>query len=265
MKAKPVTSKGIALRTLARWHRSLGLAAAVFVLMLIVTGVLINHAAGLSLEKRYAESTWLLNIYGIEPPPVNESFRANDRWVTRVDKHVYLDVNSVAFTEEPLIGVMQQDQTIVLATSHHLLLLDSEGKLLDKLGREHGAPTPFTRLGSSGGSIAVQARDASYYVDLNNLHWAKQRPQSVRWSEPEALPAAMQAQIGDQARRHMLSWDRAIRDLHSGRVLGSWGVWLMDAIAFVFLLLTVSGVWLWWRARQEFGNKESTRPKQPKT
>lgn len=264
MKTKPAASNGIALRTLARWHRSLGLAGALFVLLLTMTGVLINHGTRFSLEKRYVESTWFLDVYGIDPPPVNESFRAKDRWVTRVDKQVYLDARSVAFTEEPLIGVLQQDQTIVLATSKYLLLLDLQGNLLDKLGREHGAPAPFARLGKSGGSVAVLANDTLYHIDLNSLSWTKQRTQSVRWSEPETLPAAMQTQIGDQARRRMLSWDRAVRELHSGRILGSWGVWLMDVIAFVFLLLTVSGIWVWWRARREFGGKESTRrPKHP--
>lgn len=259
-----MASKGIGLRTLARWHRSLGLSAAVFVLMLAVSGVVINHTADLSLEKRYIDSPWVLNVYGITSAPLNESFRANDRWITRLDKQVYLDARSVAFIEEPLIGALQQDQTIVLATSNHLLLLDLQGNLLDKLRREHGMPTPLTRLGRIGGKIAVQAQDVIYSLDLNNLRWTKQRVQSVRWSEPEVLPTALHEQIGDQARRRMLSWDRAVRDLHSGRVLGSWGVWIMDGIAFVFLLLTVSGIWVWWRARQEFGSKESTRSRHPK-
>lgn len=258
MKAKPVASK--LLRVLARWHRSLGLAGAVFLLILVMTGVLINHSTAFTLEKHYVQSSWLLNIYGVEPPSINEVFRANDRWITRVDKHIYLDTRSVAFTEEPLLGALQQDQTIVLATSNHLLLLDLQGKLLDKLGREHGTPTPLNRLGRSGDRIAVQAHDARYQINLESLRWTKQRMQSVRWSEPEALPATLQVQIGDQARRRMLSWERAIRDIHSGRVLGSWGVWLLDIIAFVFLLLTLSGIWVWWRARQEFGGKNVTRP-----
>ena len=256
MKTKPATSKGIALRTLARWHRSLGLGGALFVLLLVVTGVLINHSVNFTLEKRYIDSSWLLDVYGVERPPVNESFRANDRWISRVGKHVYLDARSVTFTDEPMLGALQQDQTIVLATSNHLLLLDPQGNVLDKLGREHGVPTPLARLGTSGGSIAVQTQDTRYHVDLNTLRWTKQRAQPVRWSEAEELPAAMQEQVGDQARLRVLSWDRAIRDLHSGRVLGNWGVWFMDVVAFVFLLLTISGIWVWWRARQEFGSKK---------
>ena len=255
MKTKQVPA-GIALRTLARWHRSLGLGGAIFVFMLVITGILINHSTSFTFEKRYIDSPWLLNIFGVEQPPVNESFRANDRWVTRVDKQVYLDSRSVTFTDEPLLGALQQEQTLVLATSNHLLLLDPQGNLLDKLGREHGVPTPLARIGIGSDSIAVQAQDTRYRVDLNALRWTKQRIQPVRWSEAEELPIAMQEQIGDQARRRVLSWDRAIRDLHSGRVLGSWGVWIMDIIAFVILLLTVSGIWVWWRARQEFGTKK---------
>lgn len=266
MKNKPASNKAIALRTLARWHRSLGLAGALFVLLLAVTGILINHSASITLEKRYIDSPWFLDVYGIEPPVVNESFRVHDRWISRVDKQIYLDDRPIAFTEDSILGALQQDQTIVLATSKRLLLLDFQGNLWDSLGREHGVPTPLSRLGSSGGSVAVQAGDVRYHVDLNSLRWTKQAKQSVHWSQAEALPSAVQTQIGAQARRRMLSLDRVVRDLHSGRILGSWGVWLMDVIAFVFLLLTASGIWVWWRARQEFGGKAaSRRPKHPKT
>jgi uncharacterized iron-regulated membrane protein len=44
-----------------------------------------------------------------------------------------------------------------------------------------------------------------------------------------------------------LSAERVMLDLHSGRILGRAGVYLVDAAAIVFLLLAVSGTWLWAR------------------
>jgi uncharacterized iron-regulated membrane protein len=46
-----------------------------------------------------------------------------------------------------------------------------------------------------------------------------------------------------------LSLERVLLDLHSGRILGEAGVWLVDAAALLFLLLAGSGVWLWGRRR----------------
>ena len=261
MKTKPPATKRVVLRTLARWHRSLGLSGALFVLLLAMSGVLINHSSGLRLEKRYIESAWLLDLYGIEPPAVNEAFHLDDRWISRIDKQIYVNDRQAAYTDEPLIGALRQDQMLVVATSQRLLLLDLEGNLLDSLGREHGVPEALSRLGSSGGRLTVQAHGVRYSVDLNNLRWTKASKQSVHWSEPEALPVAMRTQIGTLARRHMLSLDQVVRDLHSGRILGSWGAWMMDAIALVFLALTVTGIWMWRRAKQEFGGKQGKRPK----
>jgi len=38
-------------------------------------------------------------------------------------------------------------------------------------------------------------------------------------------------------------------DLHSGRVLGASGIYLMDLAAVAMLLLAASGAWLWFQRR----------------
>ena len=46
-----------------------------------------------------------------------------------------------------------------------------------------------------------------------------------------------------------LTLERLILDVHAGRALGGWGVWLVDLSAVGLMWLTVSG-YLAWRARQ---------------
>ncbi len=38
-------------------------------------------------------------------------------------------------------------------------------------------------------------------------------------------------------------------DLHNGRIFGGFGVFLIDAAAVLFLILAVTGVWMWARSR----------------
>jgi len=47
------------------WHRYLGLASALFVIILSITGILLNHTESLRLDERPVAQRWLLNIYGI--------------------------------------------------------------------------------------------------------------------------------------------------------------------------------------------------------
>ena len=47
----------------------------------------------------------------------------------------------------------------------------------------------------------------------------------------------------------LISWERLLLDIHSGRVLGSLGVVLVDLMALLFMLMAASGVWIWSRRR----------------
>ena len=47
-----------------RWHRRLGLLAALFVLVVAVTGIVLNHTSGLALDRRFVDWSWLNAVYG---------------------------------------------------------------------------------------------------------------------------------------------------------------------------------------------------------
>lgn len=51
-------------------------------------------------------------------------------------------------------------------------------------------------------------------------------------------------------RGRILPWERVILDLHSGRIFGPWGPWLMDAAAILLLFLAGSGVSIWWKRQR---------------
>ncbi|HKB63766.1 MAG TPA: hypothetical protein VKD03_12915, partial [Burkholderiales bacterium] len=77
------------LRLLRRWHARVGFSAMLFFLILAVTGLILNHGAGLGLDGRYVHAGWLARWYGIQSEPPREAFRsghhvlvaANGRWL----------------------------------------------------------------------------------------------------------------------------------------------------------------------------------------
>jgi hypothetical protein len=61
---------------------------------------------------------------------------------------------------------------------------------------------------------------------------------------PGQLPPSLRAVL--PGRDAWLSWERVLLDLHSGRLGGRLGVWLMDFAGLMLCLLGLSGVTMWW-------------------
>jgi hypothetical protein len=65
---------------------------------------------------------------------------------------------------------------------------------------------------------------------------------------PDTLPADIRAQI--PAPERWLSWERLLLDLHSGRLFGQAGVWIVDAVGVLLITLASSGTLMWWFHRR---------------
>jgi len=44
-----------------------------------------------------------------------------------------------------------------------------------------------------------------------------------------------------------ISWERLLLDLHAGRFLGPLAAWFSDIMASLIIILSLSGIWLWWK------------------
>ena len=72
-------SRAKLLRSLYIWHRYMGLAAALFVIVLAVTGLALNHTQELGLDSNYVKSGALLNWYGVQAPENITSYPVDNR------------------------------------------------------------------------------------------------------------------------------------------------------------------------------------------
>lgn len=250
------------LRTLANWHRVLGLASAALVIVLAVTGVLLHHASRFGLDRQPVQSSPWLDWYDITPPAELRSYPVGEHRLSQLGNRIYFDARELLTTEDTLKGAVRAAEIIVLAGREHLWLLDARGALLETLGPEHGLPRDITHIGTRGTQLALDTGQGKYLADLEALRWTRTAVAVNHWAQTQMPPQGLRSEIEQAWRARALTVERVLRDVHSGRILGTAGALIMDAAALMLLVLSVTGVWVWWRARQEFGPDRRQRGRQ---
>lgn len=243
-----------------RVHRVLGLTSAVFVLMLAVTGLALNHTGWLGLDRQHVAGDWLLDWYGIEPPPGITAFAVGDRHVARMGRRVWLDGEPVLEDAGALRGAVRSGRFLVVALDDDLALLTADGRLVERIDAGAGAPRGIRRLGTAeDGGVIVEAEAGRFRADPTLAGWQPTRV-TADWSQPVTLSAEAKRRLAEGWRGRGLSLERVLLDLHSGRILGRFGVWLMDGMALVFVALAVTGIWVWFRRRSAQRRNSQGRP-----
>ncbi len=237
----------IKLRSMYQWHRYLGVTAALFVILLTLTGLLLNHTDRFELDQRYVESDWLLDHYGITAPATVPSYPAGTHWLSQWEDRLFLDAFDLGKQRGRLLGATLYQGMIVAALDNSLLLLTPQGELIDTLGATTGLPDGIHAIGITGTQqLAVKTNGGVYLSDAELLKWqAVPAGSATLWSKAETLPPRLHRTLLRLYRGKGLSMERIILDLHSGRILGDKGVLIMDAAALLLLFLALSGAWLW--------------------
>lgn len=235
-------------RRLRAWHRFFGIAASLFVLILAVTGLLLNHTERLQLDQRFVRADVLLSWYGIEVPHPPVSYQAGAHWISQIGERLYFDAREVAQLQAGMIGAATFSGGIVVALPGRLLLLNDSGQLIEALGQEHGVPVTI-RAVAGGDGLVLDTTQGMFKADDALSNWRRAGTGRYRWSRIANAPPGVQAEVIERYRGEGLSWERVVRDLHSGHLLGRWGFMVMDGAAMVLLLLAGSGLWLWVRGR----------------
>ena len=248
--------------TLFRWHRRLGVAVSIFVLLLAITGLALNHTAELGLGHRYLWNSWSEALYGVSLPIPVQFALDNGQRVTFVDSgngqgSYFLDDALMGECTGPLKGALTTSSGIVLLCTQQLVWLTSDGQLIDTVDDMFGLPPNADRIGlateGSDERIFVKAGDGTFSVDLISTTWQADPDGQTEVGWSSALETGIQLSDSIQARRAEdgIPWERLILDLHAGRFLGSIGPYVMDLAALIFMCLAVSGVWMWSRPKRK--------------
>ncbi len=248
------------LRSMYIWHRYIGVSAALLVIILAVSGLMLNHTDKLQLDSHYVSNNWLLNQYGIHAPTDIRSYSLQNHWLSQWGERLFLDQTEIGETPEKLLGALFYRDMLVMALESEVWLLTPKGELIEKLGGNEGIPAGMSAIGiTDDGQVAVMAAHGVYSADRDLVIWQDSPEAITVWVDSENLPADLYQHLLQKYRGYGLSLERVVLDLHSGRIFGQYGIYIMDAAAVLMLFLAFSGSWIWgirWiRKRQRRGTK----------
>lgn len=238
------------MRWTTRLHYLIGLLAATFVLILAVTGLLLNHTDAVGLHAAPVGSSTLRAWYGIEAPEAEAGFEVNGVHVTSLGDDLYLDATRAARAPGELIGAVVQGKALVVGFPEHVILLTLDGRLIEGLP----LPTAAVRIGRNhAGRAVIDTAGGVLQANLELTEWETAPSIGVAWSIPRPLPGDLAAKISADQLEHTLNWERVLLDLHSGRIFGGNGEIVMDLAALSLLILSASGVWSFYRRQRSNG------------
>lgn len=247
-----MTRKQRKVSVLRRNHRTIGVVAAVFVIFMVISGLLLNHSNDLGLDKRHVSRPLVLDWYGLGGPEQIYSFVVGDEWLSIAGSQIYLNDRNAATLASGVGAVLSGDMLIV-AGYEELLLLSRAGDLIERQAwnqSKNGAIESIGLINDSG--VVVRTTKALWVADAQLLNWQsyEELEEIPVWSIAVNTPPALQQGIENKYRGDGLSLERLLLDLHSGRVFGTIGIVVYDLLALALGFLAVSGLILWVRGRR---------------
>lgn len=233
------------------WHKRAGLFAAVLVVILAITGIVLNHTEELQLDESYVDSSLLLGWYGIEPKGEVVSYKTGNHTISVLDGHVFFNSYPITTSTQAFHGAVWAEQLIVLAFDTELILLTHDGEIVERMPTGQSF-TNIQRIGIKYKRPVIETSDPLYYMaDEHILDWDVIINEDIAWAKKIRLSDSKMTVLMDSFRGRGLTLERVLLDLHSGRIFGEYGVYLMDAAAVALLWLSGSGFWVWWGFRQK--------------
>lgn len=232
-----------------RWHRRIGVVLALLIIIVSVTGIFLNHAHELTLDRQPVQIRLLLSFYGVErPTPVN--FALDDNWVSGNDNQLYLNATPWQHCAGALTGALSVADGWLVTCERELLLTTTSGELIERIGANFGLPLPVTALGYCGAQPCLLSQQQHFVIDTTQLSWQKITSDKFSQTLPANLPADVMDKLAPHLWRNDITWERVLLDLHSGRLFGL-GPWLADILALLLIALAISGLVVWWSGKRK--------------
>lgn len=249
-------SKSKFKRLFVKWHRGVGICSALFVVLLSLTGIALNHSDSMALGKRQI-APWLSRLsYGVEPEPVYRAeFELGSKSFSLFAKSglVYLQESPLLECER-FLGVSALGDNYIVACEERLIWLNADHQVIDQFDLFSGLPDRMKSLGVLEERICVSAVDAQLYCldegfNLSDLQADTANEEGAHYVVSPVNPVP-QSEVPSSLVSKTISTERFLLDLHAGRFLGRIGPLFMDLVAILFLVSAISGLYLWLKKRK---------------
>ena len=230
------------------WHKQLGLIAAVFVLLLSITGIALNHTSAFKLNDIYISSDWVLDHYHIAEPSTLTYYPLSEANIYQADDLLIINENIITPIQQAVIGAVSHGSFIIVALKSKLLLIEDKLHIVAIFDQNDGVPTQITRIGrSTDQQLVFETEGKLVTVDESFSQWSSFEQKRTTWSIPRTVDKALKEELNQRYRAHIIQLETLILDLHSGRFFGQYGVLFFDFIAILLIFLAISGVFVWFK------------------
>ena len=234
------------------WHRRSGLIVIPIVLMLSITGILINHSQTLGFAKQPVYSGVIGWLYGVEPKHITQGYQANDHWLAQKNRIVYLNTQPLYDCKSDLLGAVYWQETIAVLCDNRISLYLEDGQLVEQLPALTVQASSLGLLATNNGPLLMLAAPL---MSFNDSSWSwtvanaeqQQLATNIQWADLEILPVDLAQELNRDLPLPGINTERLLLDLHSGRLFGDIGVYLVDAASLVFIFLCLSGFYTWFK------------------
>ena len=233
-------------------HRWLGIILLIPLTIACVTGMILNHTIDLDLSNRHVTANWIQSQYGMSLEDEPKAFGIGGKaYAARWDGQLFHQKN-IMDDSSPLVGAvpLRNGTAVVTATSVHYFGLD--GELIETLDSLTLPEIPITRAGRTKNlELVLETQSGTFRSDSNLLEFSENpSPNETEWSAV-VTPSASDIKTWKTAfSGDGIPLDRVILDLHSGRFFGSIGKWIYDLTVIGVLLLSATGLVLFFRTRR---------------
>jgi len=237
-------------RSFFQWHRQIGLAVSVLVVILSLTGMFLNHTEQLKLDSSYVKSEFLLKWYGIKKTKT-QSYKIGNNWISHAADTLYFNGTLLEKEITVLNGAVITKNFIAIATQNEVILLTTKGEEIERLDATTGVPNNIIAIGINHSSqLVLKTKIAIFKANQDVTEWetvnkTATKDKNIIWAKPSPLPSELENKLNILFRGKGLSKERVLLDIHSGRILGKAGPLLMDLAAILLLLLSFTGIWMY--------------------
>ena len=233
-------------------HRLLGVLLVAPLILVSVTGLLLNHTVDLGLSGRHMKAGWIQARYGMTLEGETKAYGLDGKAYAALWDGKLFHRSTIIPDSPPLVGAvpLRDGTAVVTASAVHYFGLD--GELIETLGPPTLPEPPITRAGRSRDlTLVLETGSGTFASDADLLEFtAAPAPEGTTWSAP-AIPSGEQISAWKAAfSGDGVPLDRVILDIHSGRFFGPIGKWIYDLLVIGILVLSATGIVLFLRIRR---------------
>jgi len=236
------------MANLLKWHKRTGITVSMILIFLVFTGFFLQHSNDLSLDNSYLTNQQLLKIYGIESQPIT-AFKTKNHWVTFANGSTYLDKQFLDYVDAlELTGAVETKGKIILASASEIYITENDGRLIDELYITDRVTETIQGLSiNNKGEVIILGSSENWLFDKDFLNISKYKKPSTKAVSAGNIDNDLGRYIQKDSLKRIITWERFMQDLHSGRFFGQAGIYFMDIISLLLLVLAVTGIILWSR------------------